>query len=146
MLAPVLLALGASGTLALRTTSRPTRRVLLSLLHIAPVRVATHPVGAALGDGAFLGLYFTPLYDLSVQHPVLHALVHVHVFLSGCALAWAFVGQDPVGRRVSQRGRLLLLLLVLAVHGSGAKLLYAGYGAATADPPTSRTVATARTS
>jgi putative membrane protein len=129
MLGPVLLALSAPVTLALRTLPRPTRRTLVSVLHSQAVAVVSHPATAtALFVGGLIGLYFTPLYDQTLRHPLLHELVHLHFMAAGCLFAWTFIGIDSVPRRGSFALRIGLLVFALGSHAALAKLLYAGYG------------------
>lgn len=54
-------------------------------------------------------------------------LVHLHLLVSGCLLAWAFVAVDPVPRIGTDRVRLVLLFIALAGHDALAKLIYAGH-------------------
>jgi putative membrane protein len=132
MLGPVLLALSAPVTLALRTLPRPARRALVSVLHSRAVAVLSHPAPAtALFVGGLVGLYFTPLYDQTLRHPLLHEFVHLHFMAAGCLFAWAFIGVDPVPRRGSFALRIGLLGFALGSHAALAKLLYAGYGGIT---------------
>jgi putative membrane protein len=116
-------------TLALRTLPRPARRTLVAMLHSRAAALLLHPVAAtALFVGGLVGLYFTPLYDQTLRHPLLHELVHLHFMVAGCLFAWTFIGVDPVPRRGSCAVRIGLLLFALGSHAALAKLLYAGYG------------------
>jgi putative membrane protein len=129
MLGPVLLALSAPITLALRTLPTSARRGLVSVLHSRAVALLAHPMTATVVFVAgIVGLYFTPLYDQTVDHPLLHEAVHLHVLLAGCLFAWTFIGTDPVPQRGSFALRAGLLLFALGSHAALAKLLYAGYG------------------
>ncbi len=126
---PLLLALSAPVTLVLRTIPRRPRITLVGVLHSRPIRLLAHPVTAiTLFDGGFGALYFTPLYGATLRHPLLHELVHTHFLISGCLLAWTFVGLDPVPRLGSLRLRTALLIVALGTHAALAKLLFAGYG------------------
>ncbi len=127
--APLLLALSAPVTLALRTLPRPERTVLVGALHSRAVRLAAHPaVASGIFVAGLVGLYFTPLYGLTLTHPVLHEIAHVHFLVAGCLFAWAFVGLDPVPRRSSRTAQVGLLVAALAAHAVMGKLIYAGYG------------------
>ena len=129
MLGPLLLAFSAPVTLALRTLPRAARRRVVSVLHARAVAVLSHPaIAAALFVGGMLGLYFTPLYDQTLRHPLLHELVHLHLVAAGCLFAWTFIGIDLVPRRGSFALRVGLLVFALGSHAALAKLLYAGYG------------------
>ena len=126
MLAPLLLAWCAPVTLALRTLPRRPRRALLGVLHSGPVRVLTAPaVVVVLELGSLTALYLTPLYGLVHTDPVLHVLVHGHMFLTGCLVSWLLVGVDPMPRRPSTPSRLVVLVLLAAGHAVLAKVLYA---------------------
>jgi putative membrane protein len=136
MLGPLLLALSAPVTLALRTLPRPARRTLVAVLHSRAAAVLTHPATVTvLFVAGLVGLYFTPLYDQTLRHPLLHELVHIHFMAAGCLFAWTFIGTDPVPRRGTLNLRIGLLLLALGSHAALAKLIYAGYGSLTSVPP-----------
>lgn len=125
-LAPLLLALSAPITLALRTLPPVARRVLLRLLHAAPVRVLLSPlVVLTLSVGGLYGFYLTPLYLAASHSAVLHATVHVHMFAAGCLLSVYLVGVDPMPRRDGPAVRLGVLVVAAAAHDVLAKLLYA---------------------
>lgn len=117
MVAPFLLALGAPVTLALQASSRPVQVRFLRVLHSRPVSLVTHPVVAWLLFGVTLfGLYFTPLYQLSLENHVVHHLVHAHFLLAGCVFFWAVIGLDPVSHRIHYGFRLLLVMLTVPFH------------------------------
>ena len=100
MAAPALLALSAPVTLALRTLPRRPQRILLRLLHSFPVAVLAAPATAVvLNLGGLYALYLTGLYQAAEHNDLVHAAVHVHMFLAGCLLSWAVIGIDPVRRR-----------------------------------------------
>ena len=125
MAAPVALALGAPVTLALRTLPGPGRRALLSAVRSRPVRwVTTAPAVLLLAAGGAWAYYLTPLFAAAHHRPWLGALVHVHMFLAGCLLAWYLAGPDPLPR---PRTGTALAVLVLAAgsHDVLAKLMYA---------------------
>jgi putative membrane protein len=128
MLAPALLALSAPVSLALRTAPRPVRRRLLVLLRSRLVGLLTRPVVAgALNVAGLWALYLTPLYAATLEHPLLHEAVHVHVLLAGCLLAWPLVSPDPVLARGAFGTRLAVLVVTAGLHAALAKLLYAGH-------------------
>ncbi len=117
MAAPPLLALGAPITLALQAGSRTVQRRLLAVLHSWPVAVVTHPLVAwTLMGGSLVVLYFTSLYALSLRHPWLHDLVHVHFVIVGMLFIWPVVGIDPVRWRLPYGARLLYVLTALPFH------------------------------
>lgn len=129
MLGPLLLALSAPMTLALRCMTLSARRSAVRMLHSRVVRVLAQPLTAsAIFVAGMLALYFTPLYNATLDHPLLHAAVHFHILASGCLLAWTFIGVDPIPRPGARAVRITALLIALGSHAALAKLLYAGYG------------------
>ena len=126
MAAPAFLALSAPVTLALRTLPRRPRRILLRLLHSFPVAVLAAPATAVVLDlGGLYALYLTGLYKAAEHDNLVHAAVHVHMFLAGCLLSWAVIGIDPIRRRPGTCVRLTALIIVAAGHDTLAKLIYA---------------------
>jgi putative membrane protein len=84
MFGPLLLSLSAPVILALRTLPRRARKDLVGLLHSRVIRLLAHPVLAtALFVGGLVGLYFTPLYEATLRHPLLHELIHLHFLAAG---------------------------------------------------------------
>lgn len=127
MVAPVALVLAAPVTLALRAGSPRLRRRTAPVLRSRALRALTHPVAVLLlGPGGTAVLYLTPLYSASVRHPLLHELVHVHVIVSGCLLAWVVAGPDPAPHRPGFGVRLTVLGVAAASHAVLAKVMYAG--------------------
>jgi putative copper resistance protein D len=123
--APLPLALGAPVTLALRTLPRRPRALLIAALHSHVARVLTFPlVGFALFIGSLYGLYFTSLYQDSLEHPWFHLLVHVHFLVVGCLFYWPIVGIDPIPGRLPYWGRLILLFITFPVHALWALALF----------------------
>ncbi len=117
MAAPLLIALGAPVTLALQASRRPTQLVLLKIVHNRVVETLTQPVVAwVLFGGTLFGLYFSPLFDLSLEHPLLHAGVHAHFVVVGLLFFWPAVGLDPMKRSISYPARLLYVLLAVPFH------------------------------
>jgi putative membrane protein len=126
MAAPAFLALSAPITLALRALSRRPRRLLLRLLHSRPSAAASAlPTAVALNLGGLYALYLTGLYRAAEHDDLLHAAVHLHMFLSGCLISWALIGIEPVRRRPGIRARLAALVIAGAGHDTLAKLIYA---------------------
>jgi cytochrome c oxidase assembly factor CtaG len=114
---PFLLALGAPVTLALQASHRPTQVNLLRLLNSRPARVLTHPaVALALFSGTLFALYFSPVYELSLRHALVHAAVHAHFVVVGSLLFWVTIGLDPVAHRLPYGARLVLVLLTVPFH------------------------------
>ncbi|HEX2384131.1 MAG TPA: cytochrome c oxidase assembly protein [Acidimicrobiales bacterium] len=117
MVAPILLALGAPITLALQASSRPTTTTLLRVLHGRAWSTLTHPiVGWTLFGGTLVAYYLSPLFEQSLQHSWLHAVVHVHFLLVGCLFLWVLVGVDVMPRPLPHGARLLAVLVAVPFH------------------------------
>ena len=126
MAAPAFLALSAPVTLMLRTLPRRSRRILLRLLRSAPVAALVAPATAVVLDlGGLYVLYLTGLYNAAEHNDLIHAAVHVHMFLAGCLLSWTVIGLDPVRRRPGTGVKLTALVIVAAGHDTLTKLIYA---------------------
>lgn len=117
MVAPVFLALGAPVTLALRTLPGAPRRGLLAALHSRAAAVLTFPVvGWVLFVVSPFALYLTGWYPATLEHPVLHGLLHLHFLLVGCLFFFPLLGLDPVLGRPSYPLRMLLVGVTLPFH------------------------------
>lgn len=117
MVAPLLLALGAPITLAVQASRRPSQRTLVKLVNHPAVGALSQPVVAwVLFGGSLYGLYFSPLFDLSLRNGLVHQAVHLHFLATGCLFAWTAVGIDPMRRRLPHPGRLLFVLLAVPFH------------------------------
>lgn len=126
MAAPALLALSAPITLALRTLPSRGRRSLLRVLHSRIVRVMTAPATAIVLDlGGLYVLYLTGLYARAENNDLIHAAVHLHMFVAGGLLSWAVVGIDPIRHRVSFAVRIAALVVAGTAHDTLSKLMYA---------------------
>jgi putative membrane protein len=114
IVAAPLLALGAPVTLALGGARGRTRAGLVRMIGSAPVHALSRPVSTwLLFVGAIVGWHLSPLYDLSLRHPLLHELEHL-VLLTTAVLFWAqVVGLDPLPHRLGAIGRLLYLLAAM---------------------------------
>ncbi|HEY2916570.1 MAG TPA: cytochrome c oxidase assembly protein [Candidatus Limnocylindrales bacterium] len=134
LVAPPLLLLGAPITQLLRVASPDfRRRVLLPLLHSAPVAFVSHPVTAwILFTGVMWGSHFSPLFDLSLENPPVHQLEHV-LYLSTALLFWLpVIGLDPAPRRLGFPARIMYLLtqmppssfLAMSILFAGAPLYH----------------------
>jgi putative copper resistance protein D len=114
---PLLLALGAPVTLALRTFRPAPRRWLLRLLHSWFAKVITFaPLTLAIYIASPWVLYFTGWYSASLRHEWVHELMHVHLVLAGSIFFWPLVGADPIPGRLGHPFRLLLVFLTLPFH------------------------------
>jgi len=126
MAGPAFLALSAPVTLMLRALPRKAFRAALRLLHSRPVRIVSSlPTAIILDLGGLYLLYLTGLYQAAENNDLIHAAVHLHMFLAGCLLSWALIGLDPIRRRPGIKARLAALVVAGAAHDTLAKLMYA---------------------
>lgn len=124
MLVPILLALGAPVTLALRALPAAgrgdppgMREWLLAVLHSRVSRFLTQPiVAAALFVIGFYGLYFTSIFDTAVGSHIGHMAMNVHFLVSGYLFYWVVIGVDPTPRPVSPLVKLAVVFGSLPVH------------------------------
>jgi putative membrane protein len=121
-----LLALSAPITLALRTAPPPIRHVLLEALHSRPAAFLAAPAFAVTVNlGGLYALYLTHLYAAAERSDLIHAAVHLHMFVAGCLLSWALIGTDPVRRRSAAHVRVIVLVAAAAGHNFLSKFMYA---------------------
>jgi putative copper resistance protein D len=103
-------------TLALQASSRRTQTALVKVLHHPVVEALTHPVFVvALSSLTMIVYFLTPLYQLSLEHPVLHDVMHLHFLVSGALFWWLVVGLDPSRWRLSHPRKLALLAIGIPV-------------------------------
>ncbi len=82
-------------------------------------RFVTEPVVAAVLNGGELWLmYSTGMFAAIHDHPVLHVLVHAHMFLAGYLLTIAIVSVDPMPHRRSYPYRAVVLVAALPLTRS----------------------------
>ena len=91
--------------------------MLLGVLHSPVARVVTFPVvvGVLFVINPWV-LYFTPLYQATLENPLLHDLLHVHFLVIGCLFFWLLLGIDPVPGRIGYPLRLLVVFATLPFH------------------------------
>ena len=117
VVAPLFLALGAPVTLALQASRRHTQVNLLRLIRSRPMQALAHPVVAfALFSLSLFVLYFSGLYQLSLQNDIVHAWTHIHFVVVGSLFFWVTIGLDPVAHRVPYGARLLIVALTVPFH------------------------------
>ncbi|MFE9204784.1 cytochrome c oxidase assembly protein [Micromonospora sp. NPDC007230] len=117
MVAPIFLALGAPVTLALRTLPLRPRKRLLAVVHSRIARIYTFPLVAfAIFVVNPFVLYFTNLYEYTLQHGWAHELVHAHFIATGCVFFWPLLGLDPLPGRWPHPARALLMVLSVPFH------------------------------
>jgi cytochrome c oxidase assembly factor CtaG len=132
LVAAPLLVLGAPITLLLRVISHEQRRrYVLPILHGRIVRLLTHPVVAWLVFSAVMwGTHFSPLFDASLEDPLVHDLEHLLYLASALLFWWPAIGSDPAPWRMAHPARILYLFLqmpqntflALAIFSAGAPL------------------------
>jgi putative copper resistance protein D len=117
MIAPIFLALSAPITLALQASNRQVQTSLLKVLHSRPARVLTNPlVTWPLYGVSLFVLYFTGLYAYSLDHGVVHQIIHLHLLVVGCLFFWPAIAVDPMPRRYNHGIRIAYLMLALPFH------------------------------
>ena len=87
---------------------------LVSCLAGTRLSAAAPATAVTLDPGCLYVLYLTGLYQAAERDSVIHAAVHLHMFLAGCLLSWAVIGMDPIRRRPGPRGRLAALFIAAA--------------------------------
>jgi putative copper resistance protein D len=114
---PLLMALGAPITLALRTLPRRPRGWLLAALHSRVAKVLSFPpLTFILFVITPWALYFSGWYTATLHHDYLHEMTHLHMVLVGCLFFWPLMGIDPLPGRISYPFRLVLTVLTLPFH------------------------------
>jgi cytochrome c oxidase assembly factor CtaG/putative copper export protein len=124
MLVPILLALGAPMTLALRVLppagrGEPPgpREWILAGLHSWYSRLVTQPVVATVMFVAgFYGLYFGGLFEAAADNHAAHVLMNLHFLMSGYFFYWVVIGIDPSPRQLPQLGKLAMVFASLPLH------------------------------
>ncbi|HJP70213.1 MAG TPA: cytochrome c oxidase assembly protein [Candidatus Limnocylindria bacterium] len=111
--APLLLA-GAPITLALRVSSPPVRRRLLSVLQSRVVHVISFPVIAwVLFAAVNWGWHFSTLYDQALENELLHYVQHATFLGAALLFWWPAIGADPSPWRLPHPMRLFYLFLAM---------------------------------
>ncbi len=138
--APILYALSAPVTLALQSSDRPTQQRLLKIVHHPVAELVTNPVLVVLvAYGTMIVYFLTPFYNLSLEHPLLHDLTHLHFLVTGCLFWWLVVGRDPSRWRLSYPAKLGILAVgipvtaILGVSLTGARVSIAPHFHTVAD-------------
>jgi putative membrane protein len=113
VIAPPLAALGAPMTLALQTSRRSIKRVLLKGLHSRPFAVISHPIPVFF-------MYYLAMYAFFLTGALNYAMLHMWLmdlinlgFLGGATLFWwPMVGIDPIPHWPLSPGFKMLNLLI----------------------------------
>jgi len=113
LLAAPLMALGAPITTLLRAaTPNVRRRLILPILHSRVMGAITFPVVAwVVFAGVMWGTHFSPLFDASLENPVIHDLEHGLYLLAGLLFWWPAVGADPSPWRMPHPVRAMYVFL-----------------------------------
>lgn len=113
LVAAPLIALGAPITTLLRAaTPNVRRRVILPILHSRVTRVLSFPVVAWLVfAGVMWGTHFSPIFDASLENPVIHDLEHALYLGAGFLFWWPAVGLDPSPWRMPHPVRAMYVFL-----------------------------------
>jgi cytochrome c oxidase assembly factor CtaG len=132
MIAAPMIAAAAPITLLLRFV-RPAfrRRWILPALHSRALRVVTFPVVAWLAfAGVMWGTHFSPIFNASLEEPLVHDLEHLAYLVAALLFWWPIVGADPSPWRMPHPLRALYLFLQmpqntflsLVIYSSGTPL------------------------
>jgi putative copper resistance protein D len=147
LVAPPLLALGGPITLALRVASPAVRHgVVLPILHSRLLHLLSFPVFAWLVFASVMwGTHFSPIFNESLEQPLLHQLEHLAYLAAGLLFWWPAVGVDPSPWRIPHPVRAMYLFLqmpqntflALAIYSAAAPLYphYAAIGLPWAPSP-----------
>ncbi|MDX6245865.1 MAG: putative rane protein [Frankiales bacterium] len=128
MLAAPLLLLGSPVLLILRVSSRRIRHsYVVPVLRSRAVRVLTDPYVGWLGfAGVLVATHFSPFFDYSLRHPLVHQFVEHPLFL-GAALLFYYplLPGNPSPRRVAPAWRALSLFLMMIPETMTGFFIYA---------------------
>jgi putative membrane protein len=113
LVAAPLIALGAPITTLLRAATPDVRRtVLLPVLHSRLLKVLSFPVVAWLVfAGVMWGSHFSPLFDASLEDPLVHNLEHGLYLVAGLLFWWPAIGLDPSPWRMPHPVRAMYVFL-----------------------------------
>lgn len=135
-IAAPLLALAAPVTLALRVASPSARNgVLLPALRSRPISALTHPLVGWLAFAAVMWVsHFSPLFDASLENPLVHEFEHALYLGAAMLFWWPVIAADPVRHRLGWMARIVYLgsalpwnsFLGVAIYFAPA-VLYAHY-------------------
>ena len=117
MAGPILLCLGAPITLFLQAANRNIQSKMLHVLHHPVIKVVTFPaVSWLIFVVTLFVLYYSGLYELSLNNRWFHDLVHIHFILAGFLFFSPVVAIDPHPWRMPHGARLLYVGLTLPAH------------------------------
>lgn len=123
MAIPLLLVPGAPITLALRAIekrddgTRGGREWIMWAVHTPVARVVTHPlVAAGIFIGSLWAFYYTDLFRWTLYDHLGHEWMVAHFLISGFLFVMTLIGIDPLPYRMPYAGRLVTLIVVMAMH------------------------------
>jgi putative copper resistance protein D len=109
-LAPIFIALSAPMTLLLQAAKRSIQTTTIKFLHSKVISVLTFPVCAWLINYSTMYVYFlTPVYQLSIEHPLFHDYTHLHFLIAGIIFWTTLIGVDPIRWKMSYGAKLAYL-------------------------------------
>ncbi|MDX6585458.1 MAG: putative rane protein, partial [Solirubrobacterales bacterium] len=113
MVAAHLIVLGAPITLLLRAATPDVRRtVILPILHSRVLKVVTFPVVAWLiFAGVMWGTHFSPIFNRSLEDPLVHDFEHALYLGAALLFWWPAVGPDPSPWRMPHPVRAMYVFL-----------------------------------
>ena len=113
LVAAPLLALGAPITTLLRVATPNVRRtVILPVLHSRLLRIVSFPVVAWLiFAGVMWGTHFSPIFNASLEDPLVHDFEHTLYLAAGLLFWWPAVGLDPSPWRMPHPVRAMYVFL-----------------------------------
>jgi putative copper resistance protein D len=118
VIAPPLLAMGAPMTLALQTSSRPTKVRLLGILNSRAFRLMTHPLPVAFAYYfSMFAFFLTSALGYAMFHMWVMDLVNVGFLFASTLFWWPIVGLDPIPHwKMGQGAKLVSLLLGVPIE------------------------------
>jgi putative copper resistance protein D len=113
LVAAPMIALGAPITTLLRVATPNVRRtVILPVLHSRLVKIVSFPVVAWLiFAGVMWGTHFSPIFDRSLEDPLVHDLEHALYLGAALLFWWPAVGLDPSPWRMPHPVRAMYVFL-----------------------------------
>ncbi|WP_029150417.1 cytochrome c oxidase assembly protein [Microbacterium indicum] len=123
MAIPLMLVPGSPVTLAARAIARRDdgtrggREWILWIVHNPVAKVLTNPIVAALlFVGSLWVFYFTDIFRLVMYDHLWHEWMVVHFLVTGYLFVLSLTGADPVPYRMPYAGRLVTLIVTMAMH------------------------------
>ena len=113
VVAPPMLAMGAPMTLALQSSSRRTKELLLNILNSRAFKLLTHPLTVwFLYYVSMYAFYLTGALGYSMNHMMVMDLVNVGFFGASTLFWWPIVGTDPIPHWKMGYGTRLISLMI----------------------------------